>query len=99
MQTNYLLYWEMIKDACLRGYKLFHLGRSTNESGATFYKSKWNAQTHQLYWEYLLNERRRPDLPELNVDNPKYKLAISMWRKMPVRITNWIGPFLSKSLP
>ena len=99
LYTNYLLYWEMIKDACIRGYTLFHLGRSTHESGATFYKSKWNAQTHQLYWEYLLNERRRSDLPELNVDNPKYKLAINMWRKMPVRITNWIGPFLSKSLP
>jgi FemAB-related protein (PEP-CTERM system-associated) len=99
LKTNYLLYWEMIRDACIRGYKLFHLGRSTNETGATFYKSKWNAQTHQLYWEYILNKHKLSDPPELNVNNPKYRLAINMWRKMPVKITKWIGPFISKSLP
>ncbi len=99
LQANYMLYWEMIKDACLRGYRLFHLGRSTNDSGATFYKSKWNAKIHQLYWEYLINEPRRSELPELNVDNPKYKLAINVWRNLPVKLTNLIGPYLSKSLP
>jgi FemAB-related protein (PEP-CTERM system-associated) len=99
LQTNYFLYWEMIKDACIRGYKLYHLGRSTNNSGATFFKSKWNAKIHQLYWEYILNEGRCSDLPELNVDNPKYKFAINAWRRLPVGVSQRIGPFLSKSLP
>lgn len=99
LQTNYLLYWEMIKDACLRGYKLYHLGRSTNKTSATFFKSKWNAETHQLYWEYLLNASKLEKPPELNVDNPKYKLAISLWKKMPVKVANTVGPLLSKNIP
>lgn len=97
LQTNYFLYWEMIKKACQNGYKIFHLGRSTNETGATFYKSKWNATTKQLYWEYILNNVA--ELPELNVDNPKYQRAINLWQKLPVKATQFIGPLFSKYIP
>ena len=96
-QTNYLLYWEMIKRACENGYKLYHLGRSTNETGATFYKKKWNAVTKQLYWEYVLN--KKTEVPDLTVDNPKYDLAIKIWKNLPVAITRFIGPLLAKSIP
>ena len=33
LNANYVLYWEMIKDACERGYRRYHLGRSTAGSG------------------------------------------------------------------
>jgi FemAB-related protein (PEP-CTERM system-associated) len=97
LQTNYLLYWEMIKRACEKEYKLFHLGRSTSETGATFYKKKWNAVTKQLYWEYVLNKESK--VPDLTVDNPKYDLAIKVWKNLPVAITRLIGPSLAKSIP
>ena len=97
LQTNYFLYWEMIERACKSGYKLFHLGRSTSETGATFYKSKWNAVTRQLYWEYVLNKEAK--VPDLTVDNPKYDLAIKIWKNLPVAITRFIGPSLAKSIP
>ena len=97
LQTNYFIYWEMIKRACENGYKIYNFGRSTNESGATFFKSKWNATTEQLYWEYILN--KGTELPELNVDNPKYQGAINLWKKLPVKATQLIGPYLAKSIP
>jgi len=97
LQTNYFLYWEMIKRACQEGYKHFHLGRSTTESGGTFFKTKWNAIPKQLYWEYVLNGSGK--LPELNVDNPKYEKAINLWRKLPVRITQLVGPYIAKNIP
>jgi len=97
LQTNHFLYWEMIKRCCQRGYKLFHLGRSTTETGGTFYKKKWNAVPKQLYWEYVLN--RRDNLPELNVENPKYQMAIKLWRKLPVRVTQYLGPHIAKNIP
>jgi len=99
LQTNYFLYWEMIKRACEKGYKLYNLGRSTSGTGATFYKKKWNAVTRQLYWEYILNESIGNKLPELNVDNPKYQPAINTWRKMPVWFTKIIGPYIAKNIP
>jgi FemAB-related protein (PEP-CTERM system-associated) len=97
LDANYVLYWEMLRDACQSGHKLFHLGRSTSQSGAEQFKSKWNAETHQLYWYF-----HRPDggpMPQLNVDNPKYRLAISAWRKMPLWATRLVGPHIARLIP
>ena len=87
----------MIKHACENGYRHFHLGRSSVDSNAEQFKKKWNAHAHQLYWQYMLNGRS--ELPELNVNNPKYQLAIALWKKLPLPVTQWLGPFLARSIP
>jgi FemAB-related protein (PEP-CTERM system-associated) len=97
LQANYCLYWEMIRKACLDGFKWYHLGRSSTDSGGSFYKEKWNAFPKQLYWEYVLNKKK--NIPELNVNNPKYKLAIQTWRKLPLALTSKLGPRLAKAIP
>lgn len=97
LQTNYFLYWEMIRRACQQGYKQFHLGRSTAGGGGDFFKKKWNAIPKQLYWEYALNRSNK--IPKLNVDNPKYQKAINLWRKLPVRVTQYLGPHIAKNIP
>ena len=56
--AGYVLYWELIKNACERGCKRFHLGRSTAQSGGEMFKKKWNAEPVQLYWHYLLRTRK-----------------------------------------
>jgi FemAB-related protein (PEP-CTERM system-associated) len=97
LQPNYVLYWEMMRDACARGFTRFHLGRSTADSGAEQFKSKWNAQAEQLYWYF-----HRPDggpMPELNVDNPKFRLAISAWQKLPLWMTRIVGPRIARLIP
>lgn len=97
LQAAYVLYWEMIKDACERGFSRYHLGRSTADSGGEGFKKKWNAETAQLYWYY-----HRPSggpMPQLNVDNPKFRLAIAAWRKLPLGITTRIGPLLARGIP
>ena len=95
--AGYVLYWELIKNACERGLKRFHLGRSTTQSGGEVFKKKWNAYPVQLYWQYVLRTRR--DIPQLNVTNPRYQLAIKAWQKLPVPITQMIGPFIARSIP
>ena len=97
LQSSYVLYWEMIKDACESGYKQFHLGRSSVESGGEQFKKKWNADVKQLYWNYYLHNQQ--ELPQLNVKNPKFELAIKLWRKLPLGITTTFGPFLAKNIP
>lgn len=97
LQSGYVLYWEMIRSACERGYKNFHLGRSTAESGGDFFKRKWNAVPRQLYWEYILN--KKSEIPELNVENPKYQWGIKIWRNLPLAVTQSIGPFIARSIP
>lgn len=95
--VGYVLYWELIKDACKNGHRLFHLGRSTSESGSEQYKKKWNARPTQLYWQYLL--RTRSEIPQLNVSNRKFQLAIAAWRRLPVPVTERIGPMIARSIP
>lgn len=97
LQPNYLLYWEMMKDACEKGNLRFHLGRSTVGSGAEDFKKKWNAHPQQLYWQYYLNKSQ--GIPQLNVSNPKFQLAIRAWQKLPMLATQWVGPFVSKFIP
>jgi len=97
LQAGYVLYWEMIKRACEKGYRQFHLGRSSTESGGEFFKKKWNAIPKPLYWEYILNKSK--NVPELNVDNPKYRRAIKIWKKLPRGMTDVIGPHLAKNIP
>jgi hypothetical protein len=87
----------MIRYYCLNGMSQFHLGRSTAESGSEQFKKKWNASTKQLYWYFdVPNGRTRP---ELNVDNPKFRLAISIWRQLPLIVTRWLGPKLARAIP
>jgi FemAB-related protein (PEP-CTERM system-associated) len=95
--ANYVLYWEMIRDACERGFTRFHLGRSTAGSSAEDFKRKWNADRHQLYWYYW--RRDGAPMPNLNVDNPRFALAIKAWRHMPLAVTRVIGPRLARGIP
>jgi FemAB-related protein (PEP-CTERM system-associated) len=95
--VGYVLYWELIKDACLSGHRVFHLGRSSKDSGGEQFKKKWNAEAVQLYWHYLLRTRR--EIPSLNPTNPRYRLAIKAWRKLPLPMTRIVGPYLSRSIP
>ena len=95
--VGYVLYWALIQNACERGAKSFHLGRSTKDSGGETFKKKWNAEMLQLYWQYVL--RTRTEIPFLNPANSKYRLAIKAWQRLPVGMTKVIGPYIAKSIP
>ncbi len=97
LQSNYVLYWEMIKDACEQGFEHFNLGRTPVESGGESFKRKWGADSQQLYWQYFLP--KRGDIPQLNVSNPKYALAIKVWKNLPLWVTRTIGPIIAKNIP
>jgi serine/alanine adding enzyme len=97
LQANYVLYWEMMRDACVRGFKRYHLGRSSADSGGEQFKKKWNADIQQLYWYF--KRRDGGPMPELNVNNPKYRLAIKVWQRLPLAVTRVIGPPLARAIP
>lgn len=97
LSPNMLLYWSVLKFACERGYRFFDFGRSTPGEGTNRFKEQWGAQPVQLYWHYWL--RNGGSLPELNPKNPKYQLAIRIWKRLPVAVTRILGPVIVKSLP
>jgi len=94
---NMLLYWSTLKFASESGYRVFDFGRSTPGEGTYKFKEQWGAKPVQLYWNYWL--KNEGPLPELNPDNPKYRLAIQIWQKLPLELTRIIGPMIVKNLP
>lgn len=94
---NTLLYWSVLSFACEKGYGVFDFGRSTPGEGTYKFKEQWSARPVQLYWHYWL--KSGGTLPEINPHNPKYRLAIACWRRLPVQLTRVLGPSIVKNLP
>jgi len=97
MCPNNLLYWEAIRFAIGNGSAKFDFGRSTPEEGTYRFKKQWGARPVQLYWQYLLEQGK--NVPELNPDNPKYRLAIKIWQRLPVTLTKVLGPQIIRCIP
>jgi serine/alanine adding enzyme len=97
LSPNMLLYWTCLKYACSSGYAFFDFGRSTPNEGTYRFKEQWGAKPAQLYWHYWL--KNGGPLPELNPKNPKYEAAIKIWRRLPLALTQLIGPSIVKYLP
>lgn len=94
---NMLLYFEVLKTAIGNQCGVFDFGRCTKGSGTYRFKKQWGGQEKTLYWYYLLGQGQ--EMPEVNTDNPKYKLAIKVWRNMPLIFTNLVGPSLVRHIP
>ena len=90
------LYWMALERYCRRGFKIFDLGRSMIGSGNESFKMKWRPRKKMLaYWYALMPGHH---LPELNQKNPKFQLAIQVWKRLPAFAVRPLGPFLIKGL-
>lgn len=95
--ANMFMYWNILRQAIESGHEYFDFGRSSKDAGTFKFKTQWGAQPAQLYWHYWL--KGGGELPALNPDNPKFKLAIAVWQRLPVWLTTLIGPHVVKNLP
>jgi FemAB-related protein (PEP-CTERM system-associated) len=95
--ANMWMYRQILGYAVDRGYHFFDFGRSTTGAGTYKFKRQWGAEAYTHYWYYLLPEGGQ--MPGLNPDNPKYKLVINIWKKLPVWLTKIIGPPIVANLP
>ncbi|MEX1081865.1 MAG: FemAB family XrtA/PEP-CTERM system-associated protein [Halofilum sp. (in: g-proteobacteria)] len=95
--VNMLLYWRCLESATEQGYLEFDFGRSTVDSGTYRFKQQWGAEPSPCYWHYWLAPGR--DMPGLTPDNPRFRLAIGAWQRLPLAIANRFGPAIVKNLP
>jgi len=90
------MYWNVMARASERGVKTFDFGRSKLGTGSYDFKRHWGFDPIPLCYEYCL--LAADGVPEINPLNPKYRLAISVWKQLPLSAANLIGPYLSRSL-
>ena len=96
LAANDFKYWELMRRACARGLKVFDYGRSKQGTGSFAFKKNWGFVPTPLHYEYCLY--KRDSVPQNNPANKKYKLMIETWRRMPIGLANWLGPFIVRNL-
>ena len=96
LAANDFKYWELMRRACARGLKVFDYGRSKKGTGSYAFKKNWGFEPRQLHYEFCLY--KRDAIPQNNPANAKYKLLIETWRRMPIGLANWLGPFVVRNL-
>ncbi len=97
LQSNMYLYWNCLKYACEQSYGTFDFGRSTLDAPTFKFKKQWGAEPVSHNWHYWLDGKQ--DVPQLNPQNPKFKLAIATWQRLPLFVTKLVGPVIAKHLP
>ncbi len=96
LAANDFKYWELMRRSCARGMKVFDYGRSKQGTGPYAFKKNWGFEPTPLHYEYCLYKRNA--VPQNNPANAKYRLLIETWRRMPLGMANWLGPFVVRSL-
>jgi FemAB-related protein (PEP-CTERM system-associated) len=94
--ANDLMYWETMRHAARRGCTAFDFGRSKAGTGAFAFKKNWGFEPEWLEYEYYLSPGSQ--LPEKNPNNPKYATFIAAWKKLPLPLANFLGPFFIRGL-
>ncbi len=96
LQGNDFMYWEVMRRAAERGITVFDYGRSKEGTGSYRFKKHWGFEPEPLYYEFELIKAK--DLPDINPLNPKYRLFIAAWQRLPLKISQLIGPWLARDL-
>lgn len=94
---NNILYWEIIKHCCLRGFEYFDFGRSTVGSGTFHFKRRWGPEVRQLNWEYYLN--KGSNIPDYTSANRNYALAMKIWKHLPLGLVRNLSTTVVRYLP
>ena len=96
LKANDFMYWEVMRRAVEKGIKVFDYGRSKEGTGSYRFKKHWGFEPQPLFYEFDLV--KASSMPDINPLNPKYQMFISMWKRLPLSVSNVVGPWISKDL-
>ena len=92
--ANHLLTWRAIEKACQEGYLFFDFGRtSPDNSGLMRYKEMWGANPSELPYFYYPGIKGTSSIEERNII---YRMLTAIWRRLPDRLIETIGPAILK---
>lgn len=94
--ANMHLYWHLLQRAIERGSEVFDFGRSSQDSGTYRFKAQWGARPSPAIWQY---HSRTGEIGEMRPENARYRLAIRVWKRLPVWLTRLLGPPIVRGIP
>lgn len=96
LNANDFLAWEIMGRASERGCTVFDFGRSKKGTGSYEWKINLGFVPQPLYYEYDLI--RDSTMPNVNPLNPKYRLLVEAWKKLPLPVATAVGPWIARAL-
>ncbi len=97
LAANNFLWWELMKFAAESGMSTFDFGRSKKGTGAYAFKKKWNPTITDLDYQVFLVKRKTA--PNFSPANPKFEAATQVWSRLPLWLTNRLGPRVVRWFP
>ncbi|UZK66495.1 FemAB family XrtA/PEP-CTERM system-associated protein [Sphingomonas sp. M1-B02] len=96
LRANDRMYFELMHHARARGCKRFDFGRSKTGTGAAAFKKNWGFEPQPLtYYERTAEGAAPRDASPLN---PKYRMQVAVWSKLPLAVANRVGPWIARGL-
>jgi hypothetical protein len=90
------MYWDVIRRSCVNGIRSFDFGRSKAGTGSFAFKKNWGFEPQPLTYGYYL--RGLDSVPEINPLNPKYRMFVALWKRLPLPVSKIAGPWIARSL-
>jgi FemAB-related protein (PEP-CTERM system-associated) len=94
--ANDFMYWRLMRRGTERGFKVFDFGRSKVGTGPYAFKKNWGFEPTPAVHEFKL--AHDGPLPEINPLNPKYRLFIAVWKRLPLPVANLLGPHIVRNI-
>jgi len=95
-RANDMMYFALMRHARGRGCTAFDFGRSKTGTGAAQFKHNWGFEGQPLvYASRTLDGRPKRSVNPLD---PKYRLQVKLWSKLPLAIANRLGPMIARGL-
>jgi len=96
LAANDFMYWEVMRRACERGYRTFDFGRSKIGTGSYAFKRNWGFQPTPLVYQFCLSPGTA--MPDLNPLNPKLRMFIEVWKRLPRAVVTRLGPAIVRGI-
>jgi FemAB-related protein (PEP-CTERM system-associated) len=96
LRANDFMYWELMRRSAEQGVRIFDYGRSKLDTGSYKFKTHWGFEPTPLAYQFVLIKDK--EMPNVSPTNPKYELMIRAWKKLPIGVSRFIGPWIAKDL-
>jgi FemAB-related protein (PEP-CTERM system-associated) len=96
MRANDVMYYALMNHARGKGCDRFDFGRSKVDTGAYHFKRNWGFSPEPLSYAHWTADGQAPR--DVNPLSPRYQAKIRLWQKLPLSVTNRVGPFIAQGL-
>lgn len=96
LRANDRMYFALMRHAAGRGCDTFDFGRSKTGSGAYHFKRNWGFEPQPLaYAQWTAPGAKRRDASPTSA---RHAAQIAVWRRLPLALTNRLGPMIARGL-